>query len=1121
MSEHREWGFGTGASQDRVLEHNATVHAYRDAMAECSRVRKEALDTIHELQSRPVLTWEECMAKVVGIRGDGKLPEGHQYAIFRNWLQYRLPAPVDTIRVPFTDAQIEAMARAFYDSRWDLAKWDDDTDAYSRERNRAAIRAALAACGLEPCAVPEYKPEDVAFCYQGKELRKPGTYDLEYPHSVCVTQIEALKAKVENQRKQLHNLERREESRKFAALTIAVPERASDDELKALAIDAYNDGPDAGFGNAMLRAAAAVRARAEAPLLAEIAELRYRKEETDVMIERMEQDVAEFKKSNSCMIDEAKQNKSKLDAIKSEFDTQLILKLNVENLLRVTQSDLAAAQAEIQRLEIENRDRAFYVEQFAAVSQERDTLKARVAELNDGRDRQGDAIRELRAELEAANRRIAELEAGKAGWCETDRGNMLMEMSGLREQLEAAKAERDTFDSAALKALNERDGLRAELAALRQPVDPDAWKTQLEIRDRDDDAIELSQADKNSIHIQTYSRGGVCLIPKNAARVAAHLASYAAAHGCPVGLGVAIHPPLDVNKPKAQQGIYNKFNVSRTDGSDGPGGKHDGCQYFVLDRTHDKFAAPALTAYGLACATKYPELSRELLEAYPAPETRPVKVRWDVTAAQTANDNGIGTTNKLMQTVMDYLAAHAVIDVPAGVPSVPTLAKIGYDAGSLPDVDEPAATAIRNAVLDGVGEGNDHACTKCGCISGDLECYLCRSNCNPTPHEPTAAEVEALARAIDIYMQEHAGSGWAGMVRAAFNYFGRPMPIKCIFCDFKGKSLSDLKAHSAKCEKHPLWSAPIASAETLEQLAQFAIHKAAELGMDCTSNLTTHWQDLIAAILRAAKARVDVEPGQSYQHGAMTYSFEKHSNYLDWLNSCIVYGVQLPPYQCKTCTDAADIACSQEYDHQHSTCAVPTRAEAEAKYREVHSDRSLTNITDWHRLWDWLLPFLPTGRPDGMPSSNELAKIWWAAFQKSSDEKMPWPNVSADERDLRVWDTDAAEAILTALSPWLRTPTGWELDVTAEQFARWHQDTKHDQSANYEKFDDLGENYKEDFIVTAESSLNYLRSRIRPTFECKECATAKRAVQIERDGVNALTARIDAARAALEGGTNG
>jgi len=63
-----------------------------------------------------------------------------------------------------------------------------------------------------------------------------------------------------------------------------------------------------------------------------------------------------------------------------------------------------------------------------------------------------------------------------------------------------------------------------------------------------------------------------------------------------------------------QKGLYGKFNVARTDGKSAPGQKHENCEYFVLDITHDPFAIPALQAYATACAKEYPALFIDLLE---------------------------------------------------------------------------------------------------------------------------------------------------------------------------------------------------------------------------------------------------------------------------------------------------------------------------------------------------------------------------------------------------------------------------------------------------------------------------------------------------------------------------
>lgn len=60
------------------------------------------------------------------------------------------------------------------------------------------------------------------------------------------------------------------------------------------------------------------------------------------------------------------------------------------------------------------------------------------------------------------------------------------------------------------------------------------------------------------------------------------------------------------------RGMYDKFIVDRSDGSSAAGGKHHGCEYFVLDVTHDPHALPALAAYAVSCRADYPLLARDL-----------------------------------------------------------------------------------------------------------------------------------------------------------------------------------------------------------------------------------------------------------------------------------------------------------------------------------------------------------------------------------------------------------------------------------------------------------------------------------------------------------------------------
>jgi hypothetical protein len=60
------------------------------------------------------------------------------------------------------------------------------------------------------------------------------------------------------------------------------------------------------------------------------------------------------------------------------------------------------------------------------------------------------------------------------------------------------------------------------------------------------------------------------------------------------------------------RGLYQKFCVSRNDGRDRDGDKHNNCRYFVLDMTCDKHALPAIRAYATSCRVTHPLLSRDL-----------------------------------------------------------------------------------------------------------------------------------------------------------------------------------------------------------------------------------------------------------------------------------------------------------------------------------------------------------------------------------------------------------------------------------------------------------------------------------------------------------------------------
>lgn len=68
----------------------------------------------------------------------------------------------------------------------------------------------------------------------------------------------------------------------------------------------------------------------------------------------------------------------------------------------------------------------------------------------------------------------------------------------------------------------------------------------------------------------------------------------------------------NIDPSDKERGLYGKFNVSRIDGSSEPGGRHHGCDYYVLDVDHDPHAGAALMAYADSCERDYPKLAADL-----------------------------------------------------------------------------------------------------------------------------------------------------------------------------------------------------------------------------------------------------------------------------------------------------------------------------------------------------------------------------------------------------------------------------------------------------------------------------------------------------------------------------
>lgn len=54
---------------------------------------------------------------------------------------------------------------------------------------------------------------------------------------------------------------------------------------------------------------------------------------------------------------------------------------------------------------------------------------------------------------------------------------------------------------------------------------------------------------------------------------------------------------LDRQLKRRRRGLYDKFDVRRTDGRDAPGDKHHDCPYLVMDLLHDPHGRVAGRAY--------------------------------------------------------------------------------------------------------------------------------------------------------------------------------------------------------------------------------------------------------------------------------------------------------------------------------------------------------------------------------------------------------------------------------------------------------------------------------------------------------------------------------------------
>lgn len=81
-------------------------------------------------------------------------------------------------------------------------------------------------------------------------------------------------------------------------------------------------------------------------------------------------------------------------------------------------------------------------------------------------------------------------------------------------------------------------------------------------------------------------------------------------------------PNSEYVPPPRRGGLYKKYHVRRADGMEGPGTKHNNCQYFVLDLSHDKYGITGALAYADACEAEFPILAQQLRQLCAQEEQR-------------------------------------------------------------------------------------------------------------------------------------------------------------------------------------------------------------------------------------------------------------------------------------------------------------------------------------------------------------------------------------------------------------------------------------------------------------------------------------------------------------------
>ncbi|CAA2393602.1 hypothetical protein [Xanthomonas phage Tabio] len=122
----------------------------------------------------------------------------------------------------------------------------------------------------------------------------------------------------------------------------------------------------------------------------------------------------------------------------------------------------------------------------------------------------------------------------------------------------------------------------------------------------------------------------------------------------PADLAAGSLPQRDQARPATEQGLFQKYRVERVDGK---AEAHQGCEYFVLDVTHDPHANTALATYASAVEETHPALAADMRERYGVSRDRWAALEKELADRYQLCNDGAATPSSILLAVLNAVAS--------------------------------------------------------------------------------------------------------------------------------------------------------------------------------------------------------------------------------------------------------------------------------------------------------------------------------------------------------------------------------------------------------------------------------------------------------------------------------